>query len=38
MKVFKYGTVYAIDLFSTEEYKKDSTFELVNMRRGPIPN
>ena len=27
MKVFKYGTVYAIDLFSTQEYKEDSTFE-----------
>lgn len=34
----EYDVIYATELFSTQEGKKDSTFELVKMRREPIPN
>lgn len=34
----EYDAIYATELFSTQEGKEDSPFELVKMRREPIPN
>ena len=34
----EYDAIYATDLFSTQEGKEDGIFELVKMRREPIPN